>query len=170
MHQTVGGFCRWSESYGVVHGDETSWRIQLAGIPQGENYRGWLWICVSEDCVSVHIDRHRSAAAASHLFADRSGDEQMPALVCDRYRAYKKLAREMSYELAFCWAHVRRDFIDAAAGQDESMRRWLERFGQLFHTNKQCVKEYDSALPMSQQSEVFRRRQTRLEDLLKRFF
>ena len=208
MHQTVGGFCRWSESHGValskstlvnrnaafqrlfealhqaivrrqgeksvLHGDETSWPVQLAGIPKGESYRGWLWICVSEDCVSVHIDRHRSAEAAYHLFADRSEDKQRPVLVCDRYSAYKKLARELGYLLAFCWAHQRRDFIDAAAAQDESMQRWLEswlkRFGKLFHLNKQRVKAYDPALPMSQQSKRFVRLQSQLEDSLKRFF
>ena len=149
----------------VLHGDETSWPVQMAGIAQGENYRAWLWLCVSEDCVSLHIDRHRSAEAAYHLFADRSADEQPPVLICDRYSAYKKLARVMGCLLAFCWAHLRRDFIAAAAAQDESMQRWLESwlklFGKLFHTNKQRVKAYDPALPMSQQSKSFRRHQSR---------
>ena len=32
-------------------------------------------------------------------------------VVCDRYSAYKKLARlNAAIILAFCWAHVRRDF------------------------------------------------------------
>jgi len=36
-------------------------------------------------------------------------------IVCDRYSAYKKLARlSNAILLAFCWAHVRRDFLNAA--------------------------------------------------------
>ena len=32
-------------------------------------------------------------------------------LVCDRYSAYKKLARELAgMWLAWCWSHQRRDF------------------------------------------------------------
>ena len=92
-----------------VHGDEASWPMQLTGIVQGEHCCGWLWIFVSEDCVSVHIDRRQCAVVPYLLFAGRSGDESRPVLVCDRYRAYQNLAREMRYELAPCWAHARRD-------------------------------------------------------------
>ena len=35
-------------------------------------------------------------------------------VVCDRYSAYKNLARlAENILLPFCWAHVRRDFLDA---------------------------------------------------------
>ena len=41
--------------------------------------------------------------------------------VCDRYSAYKKLARLAAGRLvlAFCWAHVRRDFIKVAAARGD---------------------------------------------------
>ena len=40
-------------------------------------------------------------------------------IVCDRYSAYKRLARLLGGKvtLAWCWSHMRRDFIDCAAGQ-----------------------------------------------------
>ena len=41
-------------------------------------------------------------------------------LVCDRYSAYKCFAKgHEGLLLAYCWAHVRRDFLKAA-------RRWPE--------------------------------------------
>ena len=111
MHQTVGGFGRMSEAFGLplsastlvsrnasflsmfgplfnairehqseawkVHGDETGWPIQVAGVRDGEHYRGWLWVCVSADSVSMHIDRSRSAAAGMVLF-ERFGQRDSP--------------------------------------------------------------------------------------------
>ena len=45
-------------------------------------------------------------------FAGLQGERVI--IVCDRYSAYKKLARLAdAILLAFCWAHVRRDFLDA---------------------------------------------------------
>ena len=62
-------------------------------------------------------------------------------LVCDRYSAYKKLAREHPLIiLAFCWAHVRRDFINACRG-DTTLEKWsaawVDRIGRLYYLNGQ---------------------------------
>ena len=98
----------------LVQGDETRWMIHVRG-ERGENARCWLWLCLSEDAVRMHIDPTRSARAARVLFAKLG--EKLPAiLVCDRYGAYRKLARELAgrFVLATCWAHARRDFIGAA--------------------------------------------------------
>ncbi|HCZ14429.1 MAG TPA: hypothetical protein DHV85_07480 [Candidatus Accumulibacter sp.] len=36
-------------------------------------------------------------------------------IICDRYSAYKKLARVLDhFILPFCWAHQRRDFLELA--------------------------------------------------------
>ena len=43
------------------------------------------------------------------------GEEAAGILLSDRYVVYKKLARQREgLELAFCWAHVRRDFFSLA--------------------------------------------------------
>ena len=62
-------------------------------------------------------------------------------LVCDRYSAYKALRKLLpeTFVLAYCWAHQRRDFDRAAAGQpalQEWGDSWLERIGRLFHLAK----------------------------------
>ena len=51
------------------HADETSWRVQeLRG--EDRSSRAWLWVSVSNDAVSFHIDPSRSAEAAQKLFGD----------------------------------------------------------------------------------------------------
>ncbi len=80
-------------------------------------------------------------------------------LICDRYSAYKCLAREnQDVFLAFCWSHVRRDFINAERGTDGLKTwstTWVKRIGRLYHLNHQRLnslgtsevfKKYDSAL------------------------
>ena len=48
-------------------------------------------------------------------------------IVCDRYSAYKKLARLLGgmVILQFCWVHTGRDFIQCAAGQVD-LTSWCE--------------------------------------------
>ena len=99
----------------VRHGDETPWRIQSLR-EMGRSSRAWLWTSVSEDAIYFHIDPSRSAEVAKTLFGAGVGTV---FLVCDRYAAYQKMAREIdgTVILAWCWAHQRRDFIQCAAGQ-----------------------------------------------------
>ena len=71
------------------HADETSWRVQeLRG--EDRSSRAWLWASVSSDAVYFHIDPSRSAEAAEKLFAAAL---LHTVIVCDRYSAYKRLAR-----------------------------------------------------------------------------
>ena len=105
-------------------GDETSWRVQSLGEAGGSS-RAWLWVGVCEDAVWFHVDPSRGAGAAARLFG---GAAPGTVLVCDRYSAYKKLAKDLSgaLTLAFCWAHARRDFIKCAAG-NEALADWERR-------------------------------------------
>ena len=71
------------------HADETGWRVQeLRG--EDRSSRAWLWTSVSSDAVSFHIDPSRSAEAAQKLFSEAFLDT---VIVCDRYSAFKRLAR-----------------------------------------------------------------------------
>ena len=56
----------------------------------------------------------------------------------DRYSAYKTLAQATLIILAFCWAHVRRDFIDLAASwpqQQDWALQWLQDIKHLYQLN-----------------------------------
>jgi transposase len=62
----------------------------------------------------------------------------------DRYSAYKAMAQVKAGKiiLAFCWAHVRRDFLAVLTGWSELTNwawSWLEDIGELYHRNNQRV-------------------------------
>ena len=151
------------------HADETSWRVQeLRG--EDRSNRAWLWTSVSDDAVCFHIDASRSAEAAEKLFA---GIVLCAVIVCDRYSAYKKLARMLGglVTLAFCWCHVRRDFIDCAAGQDrleQWCQRWIERIAEIYRLNDERLKHYDPEL--QRQIPAFDAAQTALKTALEALF
>ncbi len=101
------------------------------------------------DAVYLHVDASRSAVAAATLLG---GLRKGAVLVCDRYSAYKKLARLAGGRLvlAFCWAHVRRDFIKAAAARgdlEDWKDQWLSRIRRLYRLNAQRLRYHDSDRP-----------------------
>ena len=151
------------------HADETSWRVQeLRG--EARSSRAWLWTSVSSDAVCFHIDPSRSAEAAHKLFA-----EALPytVIVCDRYSAYKRLVRLLGglVILAFCWSHVRRDFIECAAGQVELTQwcqGWIELIASLYRLNEARLEHYDPGV--QRQTPAFDAAQGALEEALDGLF
>ena len=80
--------------------------------------------------------------------------------MCDRYSAYKKLAKDSAglVTLAFCWAHVRRDFIKCAAGNEalaEWEQRWTGRIALLYRLNGARLEHYDAGLGPDGQNRAF---------------
>ena len=151
------------------HADETGWRVQaLRG--EDRSSRAWLWTSVSSDAVSFHIDASRSAEAALELFGEALLDT---VIVCDRYSAYKRLARlrEGLVTLAFCWSHQRRDFIECAAGQvslTQWCQGWVERIAVLYRLNEARLEHYDPGL--ERQTPAFDAAQGRLKEALDGLF
>ncbi len=151
------------------HADETSWRVQeLRG--DDCSSRAWLWTSVSSDAVCFHIDPSRSAEAALKLFA-----EALPGtiIVCDRYSAYKRLVRllgDMAI-LAYCWAHQRRDFVEAAAGQprlEQWCQGWVGRIAEIYRLNGERLEHYDPG--SKRQTAAFRKATRKLKKALDRLF
>jgi transposase len=61
-----------------------------------------------------------------------------PMVVVDRFKAYAFLKGLL--QLAYCWAHVRRDFLHLRPGGPEEEAwadGWIERIGQLYELNHQ---------------------------------
>ena len=126
------------------HADETTWRVQALR-EEGRSSRAWLWTSVSNDAVYFHIDPSRSAEAAHKLFAEAV---LYTVIVCDRYSAYKRLARLLGgrVTLAWCWSHQRRDFIECAAGQVSLTQwcgGWIERIASIYRLNDARLEHYD---------------------------
>ena len=150
----------------VAHGDETSWTVHARG-ERGDSPRCWLWVCLTADAVRLRVDPSRSAAAARELFGDL-GSEAPAYLVCDRYAAYARLAREEPERFvpALCWAHARRDFVDATVGRPRLGKwsgRWLARIAALYRVNARRARHWDPALPPGRQGAAFAKAQRRLE-------
>ena len=151
------------------HADETGWRVQeLRG--EDRSSRAWLWTSVSSDAVCFHIDPSRSAEAAHKLFA-----EALPytVIVCDRYSADKRLVRLLGglVILAFCRSHVRRDFIECAAGQVELTQwcqGWIELIASLYRLNAARLEHYDPGV--QRQTPAFDAAQGALEEALDGLF
>ena len=128
----------------LCQADETTWRVQaLRG--EGHSGRAWLWTAVGNDAVRFHIDASRSAEAAAKLLGGLAPET---VIVCDRYSAYKRLARLLggTVALAFCWAHLRRDFIQCAAAQVRLTgwcEAWLARIAAIYRLNEARLDCYD---------------------------
>ena len=104
-------------SAGDLHqGDETRWRVFLA-LEGKQGYGWWLWVVLGPDTVIYLLESTRShTVPENHFRAESRG-----VLVVDRYSAYKAMiwVKDGVLVLAFCWAHVRRDFMRVGKG-------WLE--------------------------------------------
>ena len=106
--------------------------------------RQWAWVILTPDTALYILDPSRSAKVPLEHFADRPG-----ILLVDRYGAYKATARQVEgLELAFCWAHVRRDFLKAAVNRPELASwsgEWVRRIGLLFHETRLLRDEHPAA-------------------------
>ena len=155
----------------VRHGDETGWRIQELNEP-GRSQRAWLWVSVTADAVYYIIDPSRGAEAAMKLFGSVKGTV---FLVCDRYGAYIRMARELDGKviLCWCWIHQRRDFIECAAGQVKLRQwceGWIERFASIVRLNKERLKHYDPARALERQTPAFDAAQAALKKAVDELF
>lgn len=117
--------------------DETRWLVFVE--KDGKNgHRWWLWVFAGEDTVIYVLDPSRSHEVPEAHFPD--GAEGV--LLVDRYSAYKamKQVKEGRLVLAFCWAHVRRDFVRVGKGHPELKQwalKWLRQIHQLYQLHRQ---------------------------------
>jgi len=115
--------------------DETRWRVFV--VQEGkQGYGWWLWVLSGPDTVVYVLDASRShAVPEGHYRAESRG-----VLVVDRYAAYKAMSwvKDGVIVLAFCWSHVRRDFIRVGKGWPELKTwalQWLRRIRVLYQLN-----------------------------------
>jgi len=126
------------------HADESRWSV-FEKVEDKTGYRWYLWVFKSSQAVIFKIAPSRSSQVARDFFVDTKTGS---ILSVDRYIAYKVIAKEALLILAFCWAHVRRDFISHAKEYPEQETwtfEWRDLINELFHINNQRIKhEKDS--------------------------
>ena len=92
---------------GVVHMDETSWRID------GRNAQ--LWTLTNDDCTLYHVDRSRSGKVARDLLGKSFGAGGDQTLTSDFYAAYDRFAGPQQK----CLAHLQRELKETAVRRPE---------------------------------------------------
>jgi len=138
------------------HADETGWKVFEE--VEGKNTSRWyLWIFHNEETVVYKIDPSRSSKV---LFEHFGKDHEGGILNVDRYSAYKVIAKYGLFILAFCWAHVRRDFLNYSKEYPHKEAwglGWVERINHLYHINNQRVQHEPSSENFAKHDQELRR-------------
>lgn len=119
------------------HADESRWQVFQE--TEGKvGYRWYLWVFKSVQAVIFKIAPSRSSEVVKLFFKHT----KKGILNVDRYVAYKVIAKSGILILAFCWAHVRRDFLNHAKEYPKQERwalDWVDLIGELYHINHQRI-------------------------------
>jgi len=117
------------------HADETSWKV-FEPVEGKVGWRWKLWVFHSASTVVFVLDPTRKARVPQTHFQD----VEHGVLIVDRFSSYKAIVqvKDGRILLAFCWVHVRRDFLEIA--HDWPSHRdwglgWVDAIGELFHLN-----------------------------------
>jgi transposase len=131
---------------GFHQADETRWLVFVL-VDGKKGYGWWLWVILGTDTVIYLLDSTRShEVPQSHFDPEASG-----VLEVDRYSGYKAMAQVKSglIVLAFCWAHLRRDFVGVGKSWSELTPwalSWLRRIRQVYAVNRERLRHpLDSA-------------------------
>lgn len=120
---------------GHWHCDETRWLVFVKR-PDKAGFCWMLWVFVAKESVVFVLDPTRSHdVPEGHFGVDGKG-----ILNVDRYAGYKAMAQVKAGQmiLAFCWAHVRRDFLAVLTGWKDLTDwawSWVEEIGELYQRN-----------------------------------
>jgi transposase len=134
-------------------GDETRWPVFVL-FDGKKGYGWWLWVVLGADTVVYLLDPSRGHEVPEAHF----GPEASGTLEVDRYSGYKAMAlvKLGLIVLAFCWAHVRRDFVRVGKGWPELTPWalfWLRRIRHLYQINRERLQHaQDSAKFQEQQA------------------
>jgi transposase len=125
----------YSRQQPLWHADETRWQV-FATIEGKVGYRWYLWVFHAAEVVVFVL----AAGRAHDVPEEQFGPDATGILVVDRYKAYPAIDQVQGGRivLAFCWAHVRRDFVTLARtwpDQEGWALAWVEQIGRLYQLN-----------------------------------
>jgi transposase len=111
------------KSSDVFLADETTW----GNLGKDAKSKYYLWGLRSKEAVYFLIQKNRSQSSANEFLKDLKG-----ILVSDGYSVYQQVSDDL--ENAFCWAHVRRKFVESESSFPEESAQILELIKQLYKT------------------------------------
>lgn len=127
------------------HVDETGWKVYRK-IKNKKNYNWYLWVYCNDNSAIYVLNPSRGMKVPHDFFKHISGGW----ISSDRYLVYPKVATKHRLVNAYCWVHVRRDFINLYAGFPKLKSwslKWIDEINQLFGINKKRVKAYKNNDP-----------------------
>jgi transposase len=119
---------------GHWHADETRWLV-FERRADKVGFAWNLWVFAAAQSIVFVLDPTRSHTVPENHFGDHDGIANV-----DRYSAYKAMRQVKAGRiiLAFCWAHVRRDFLAVLTGWPELTDwawSWVEEIALLYQRN-----------------------------------
>jgi transposase len=116
------------------HCDETRWSVFVE--QEGKVGHAWsLWVFCSPQAVVFVLDPTRAHHVPETYLQGATGIANV-----DRASVYKAMAQVKTTQivLAYCWAHVRRDFLEVLTGYADLhdwVVSWLEEIRELYQRN-----------------------------------
>jgi transposase len=153
IHEALGERNRQGDFH---QADETRWLVFV--LLDGKKGHGWwLWVILGADTVVYLLDSSRSHEVPETHF----GPQTSGVLEVDRYSGYKAMAQVKSglMVLAFCWAHVRRDFVGVGKSWSELRPwalSWLRRIRHLYSVNRKRLRHQSGSAKFQEQDALLR--------------
>jgi transposase len=138
---------------GHWHGDETRWLVFKRRTDKA-GFAWTLWVFAAAQSIVFVLDPTRSHVVPENHFGEHDG-----ILNVDRYSAYKAMRQVKTGRivLAFCWAHVRRDFLAVLTSWPELTDwawSWIEEIALLYERNDARRRALDNAASAASTAEV----------------
>jgi transposase len=137
----AGRFVLRSREGSHWHMDETRW--PMFGLSEGKRrQQWWFWVVVTPEVTAFVLEPTRSGQVPQQFFAPGT----QGILNVDRYAGYSALlGADWRLQLAYCWSHQRRDFVNLGQGHPRWAKwagQWVERIDRLFAGNGQRRQAY----------------------------
>lgn len=124
------------------HADETRWMV-FEKVDGKVGHRWYLWVFHSETTVFFKVAPTRGAKVVKEHYGESWG-----VLNVDRYSSYKTLLGTGLFLLAYCWAHVRRDYLEVEVGYPQFsawVQAWVKLIGDLYHINNERLRHEEGS-------------------------
>ena len=118
--------------------DETRWEV-FEETEGKKSHRWWLWVVVTSMTRLYILSPSRSSAVPKDYFGydEETGTHAWhKQVMADRYCSYAFLKSLL--DLAYCWAHVRRDFLEERSEEKDRAWAdlWVSRISEIYSLNK----------------------------------
>jgi len=132
--------------------DETRWMV-FAETAGKVGHKWWLWVVITADTCAYILDPSRS----SKVIKDHPGENAEGIINADRFSAYKALGEKIL--IAFCWSHIRRDFVRIQNGYkslQDWAQTWIERINEVFELNRKRLEVKPNSNAFDQRDQTLR--------------